>query len=525
MTVAALKGPHMDWNALSPLLALFGGATLTLMMGLLRPRFVRHMLVPFTAIASLGAAIGLSIWQWDRHADLVSAALRIDGLALVLILIICTAGIAAVLLSWRAAAPVEAAHGEYFALLLTSIAGMALLVEAQNTITLFVAFELLSIPLYVLCATEMRRATSLEAGLKYLIVGSVGSATLVYGLAMLYGATGSTDFSGIAKGATTGGMGTDVLFLTGIALTLTGLAFKASVAPFHQWTPDVYEGAPTPVTAFMAVATKAAAFGVLLRLFDVALIDSQPDWGPIMAALAATTIIVGNVGALAQTSLKRLLAWSSVAQAGYILAGVVVSTQLGVKATVFYLVVYLAMNLAAFAVVIARERETRLGDHIDSVAGLGATRPLLAWPMTLAMLSLAGIPGTAGFIGKIYLIDASVDGGYTWLGVFIVVGSMISLAYYLRVLAAIWMRPEVGTELMGGRAEVAGVAGRPALAGGAAVDALEPTVAAPEGVRHAEPEVVFVAVLFGAATLVGGIVPSPLFDFVKHAGRALTGLF
>src|SRR4029078_4932661 len=183
-------------------------------------------------------------------------------------------------------------------------------------------------------------------------------------------------------------MGTDVLFFTGIALTLTGLAFKASVAPFHQWTPDVYQGAPTLCTRFMAVATRAAVCGVLLRLFDVGLIDSQPDWAPIMAALAATTIIVGNVGAVAQTSLKRLLAWSGVAQAGYILAGVVVSTQLGVKATVFYLAVYLAMNLAAFAVIIARERETGLGDHIDSVRGLGAARPLLAWPMTLAMLSL-----------------------------------------------------------------------------------------------------------------------------------------
>jgi NADH-quinone oxidoreductase subunit N len=384
-----------------------------------------------------------------------------------------------------------------------------------------VAFELLSIPLYVLCATEMRRATSLESGLKYLIVGSVGSATLVYGLALLYGASGSTDFTGIAQGVAKQGTANDVLFFTGIALCLTGLAFKASVAPFHQWTPDVYQGAPTPVTAFMAVATKAAAFGVILRLFDVALIDTQADWGPAMAALAAITIVVGNVGALTQTSLKRLLAWSSVAQAGYILAGVVVSTSLGVKATVFYLAVYLGMNLAAFAVIIARERETGLGDHIDSVAGIGTSRPLLAWPMTIAMLSLAGIPATAGFIGKVYLIDATVDGDYTWLGVFIVVGSMISLAYYLRVIAAMWMRPAIGTELT---PAAAGVGGRPALAGGAATDPLEPTVAAYEGIRRAEPEVVFIAVLFGAATLVGGIIPTPLFNLVDHAGSAL-GLF
>jgi NADH-quinone oxidoreductase subunit N len=515
MIAAVAKAPHIDWSALSPIVALFGGATLVLLLGLLRPRFVRFTLVPLAAIVTLGAAMGLAIWQWDTKADLVSGALRIDGLALVLMILIFTAGIATVLLSWRAAAPVEAAHGEYFALLLTSIAGMALLVESQNTVTLFVAFELLSIPLYVLCATEMRRATSLESGLKYLIVGSVGSATLVYGLSLLYGASGSTDFTGIAQGVIKQGTANDVLFFTGIALVLTGLAFKASVAPFHQWTPDVYQGAPTPITAFMAVATKAAAFGVILRLFDVALINASPDWAPMMATLAAITIIVGNVGALAQTSLKRLLAWSSVAQAGYILAGVVVSSTLGMKATLFYLAVYLVMNLAAFAVIIARERETPLGDHIDSLAGIGATRPLLAWPMTFAMLSLAGIPATAGFIGKVYLIEASVNGNYTWLAIFIVVGSMISLAYYFRVLAAMWMRPAIGTELT---PAAAGVGGRPALAGGAG------TEAPAEITRRAEPEVIFVAVLFGAATIVGGIVPSPLFDFVNHAGSAL-GLF
>ena len=207
-----------------------------------------------------------------------------------------------------------------------------------------------------------------------------------------------------------GGLTGDSLLLTGIALSVVGLAFKASVAPFHQWTPDVYEGAPTPMTAFMAVATKAAAFGAFLRLFDVALLDASTDWAPALAALATITIVVGNVGALGQSSLKRLMAWSSVAQAGYMLAGVVVATRLGVQATVFYLGVYLMMNLAAFAVIVIRERETGLGDDIASVQGLGAQRPLLAMAMTLAMLGLAGIPATAGFIGKFYLIDAAVDG-------------------------------------------------------------------------------------------------------------------
>jgi NADH-quinone oxidoreductase subunit N len=384
---------------------------------------------------------------------------------------------------------------------------MIVLVAAQNLVTVFLGLELLSIPLYVLCATDLRRASSLESGLKYLVIGSLGSATLLYGLAFLYGATGATDFSAIAAALRDGGdLVSDPLLLTGIGLTIVGLAFKASVAPFHQWTPDVYEGAPTAVTAFMAVATKAAAFGVMLRLFDVALLGASADWAPPLAALAAVTIVVGNVGALGQSSLKRLLAYSSVAQAGYMLAGVVVASRLGLQAAVFYLAVYLVMNLAAFAVIVARERETPYGDDIASLNGLGSSRPLLAWPMTIAMLALAGFPATAGFIGKFYLIDAAVSNGYTWLAVFIVVGSMISLAYYLRVIAAIWMTPDERTA----PAPLPGP-DRPVLAGGSqAATAL-----------RGQGEVVAVAVVFGALTLILGIVPSPLFDVVRDAGAAI----
>ena len=510
MTALAASGPPLDWAGLSPLVAVLVGALIVLMLGLARSRLARETLVPTLSIVTLAVALGCGIWQWGERADLIAGALRLDELTLALTFLFCVAGIATVLLSWRHVAPREAAHGEYYALLLTSIAGMIVLVAAQNLVTLFLGFELLSIPLYVLCATEMRRASSLESGLKYLIVGSVGSATLLYGLAFIYGATGSTDFAQIARALAGGGeLVSDPLLLTGIALAIAGLAFKASAAPFHQWTPDVYEGAPTPVTAFMAVATKAAAFGVMLRLFDVALIDAALDWAPPLAVLAAVTIVVGNVGALGQSSLKRLLAYSSVAQAGYMLAGVVVASRLGVQATVFYLAVYLAMNLAAFAVIVARERETPLGDDIDALNGIGATRPLLAWPMTIAMLGLAGLPATAGFIGKFYLIDAAVAGDYAWLGVFIVVGSMISLAYYLRVIAAIWMRPAIEGDAAALAPPPAGE--QPALAGASE----EAT-----GLR-AQGEVVAVAVIFGAATLVLGIVPSPLLNLVRGAGAAL----
>ncbi len=511
MTLAAAKGPHIDWAGLSPLVALLGGAIVVLLVGLLRPRWVRETLVPLLGVAAFAAAIGLGIWQLGERKDLVSAALRIDDLTIVLSFVFCTGGIGAILLAWRGLAPREAAHGEFHALMLTSAAGMWVLVAAQNLVSLFLGLELLSVPLYVLCATEMRRERSLESGLKYLIIGSVGSATLLYGLALIYGATGTTDYTGIARAAE--GVVGDPLFLTGIALTVVGLGFKASVAPFHQWTPDVYQGAPTPVTAFMAVATKAAAFGVFLRFFDVALGPAQDEWAPALAVLATITILVGNVGAIGQTSLKRLMAWSSVAQAGYMLAGVVVGTKLGVSATVFYLGVYLLMNLAAFAVIVARERETALGDDLASVQGLGTTRPALALAMTAAMLGLAGIPATAGFIGKFYLIDAAVDGAYTWLGVVIVIGSMISLVYYLRVLAAMWMQgaPEPGEAVA-----VSTATSRPALAGGSAE--------ADAQLARRPVEVWAVALAFGAATIVFGIVPSPLFDLATKAGDALTNL-
>jgi NADH-quinone oxidoreductase subunit N len=515
LPLAAAKAPKIDWPGLSPILALAVGAIVVLLVGLFRATTTRRWIVPSLSLVTLAATLGLTIWQWGERKGIISDALRVDDLALMLNVLFVIAGAAAILLSWRDDAPGEAGQGEYHALLLSSIAGMAVLAGSQNLVALFLGFELLSIPLYVLCAAETRRETSLESGLKYLIVGSVGSATLLYGLALIYGATGSTDFAGIASEGSE--LARDPMLLTGVGLVAVGLAFKASVAPFHQWTPDVYQGAPTPITAFMAVATKAAALGVFLRFFDQALLPEAVDWAPALAVLAAATILVGNVGALGQDSLKRLLAWSGVAQAGYLLAGLVVSSRLGLQATVFYLAVYLVMNLAAFAVVVARERESGEGDDIEGLAGLGYTRPVLAWPMTIAMLSLAGIPATAGFVGKFYLIDAGVDGGYTWLAVAIVVGSMISLAYYLRVVARMWMTPAPV------EAEAPPPAVRPAIAGGSAeADAAGPP---PPERRPAGWETTGLAVLFGAATVALGIIPGPLFELAKDTGRSVPGLF
>jgi NADH-quinone oxidoreductase subunit N len=531
LAAAHIKGPHIDWAAFSPFVALTIGALLVLLVGLLPGRTAREQVVPLLTLIVLATAIVTEIARFKHHASIISGALQVDDLALVLDLIFSVSALATVILSWRGSASRDAGHGEYHSLLLFSVLGMAILVSAQNLITLFIGIELLSIPLYVLCASEFRREGSLESGLKYLVIGSVGSATLVYGLAMVYGATGSTDFSTIAAvtsaGKLSGGVLGDSLLLGGIALVVVGFAFKASVAPFHQWTPDVYEGAPSPITSFMATATKAAALGVFLRFFDVAVIGEQNTWAPWLATLATITIIVGNVGALGQSSLKRMLAYSGVAQAGYMLGGVVVGSQLGIEATVLYLAVYLAMNVTAFAVIVARERELRSpdvgvepGDDISSLAGLGRRQPWLAWPMTIAMLSLAGIPGTVGFIGKFQLIHALVAGDYTWLGVVLVIGSMISLAYYLRVVATMWMgsgpEPVPATPRPGAMPVIAG--------GSSEADELaepwpRPDQAAPE------PEVAFVAFLFAAASIFFGIFPSPLFNLVAHAGKAIGGIF
>ncbi len=264
MSLAAFNAPDIDYAGLSPIIALTGGLVLVLLTGLIGRR--QRALVSAASFIAYGATVGLVIWQFGEEKDLVSGALRLDELGLVATLISILCAVFVIPLSWREEAadraPGPGGHGEFQALLIASVLGMALLSMAQNLVIFFVGLELLSVPLYVLCGSALRRQVSLEAGLKYLIVGSLGSATLLYGLAFIYGGSGSTDFSGIREGIGAG-LADDPLILIGIALTATGLAFKLSIAPFHQWTPDVYQGAPTPVTAFMAVATKAAAFAVL----------------------------------------------------------------------------------------------------------------------------------------------------------------------------------------------------------------------------------------------------------------------
>jgi NADH-quinone oxidoreductase subunit N len=503
--------PDIDYAGISPIIALTAGIVVVLIAGLVAPGRKQRIVVSIFGLGTLAAAAGLCIWQWGEEKDLIAGALRLDDLGLSVSLIAIAAAAFCIPLSWREEAFDRAAgptgHGEFQALLLCSVLGMVLIAQAQNLVAFFVALELLSVPLYILCGSALRRRESLESGLKYLIVGSLGSATLLYGLAFVYGASGSTDFTAIAEGIGESAFD-DPLLLIGIALAATGLAFKLSIAPFHQWTPDVYQGAPTPVTAFMAVATKAAVFAVLVRFFEVALGPAVDDWQPALAALAAVTIVVGNVGALGQSSLKRLLGYSGVAQAGYMLVAVVAATEAGVSAFVFYLVAYALANLPAFAVIAIRERETPFGDDIRAVEGLGRERPALAAALTVSMLALAGLPGTAGFMGKLFVIEAGIEGDYTWLAVMIAIGTMISLAYYLRVTAAVWMRPAAERPVAAGEP-------MPAIAGGS-----QEADAAGSRCRV----IVGLTLLATAASVFFGVIPSPLVDFAEHAGAAIGSL-
>ena len=505
LAAAVPAAPYIDWAGLSPLLALLGGAIIALIVGLAGPRGIRTQVVPLIALATFGVALACVISLWGQSIVLIEGALQLDPLTLILMLVICGGGVVATLLAWREQAAEDIAHGEFFSLMLLGSAGMFVLVASRDLVTTFVGLELLSLPLYILCASRVREERSLEAGLKYLIIGSVGSATVLYGFALLYGATGQTGYNEIASAISSNGLATDPLFLTGVAMCTVGFAFKASLAPFHQWTPDVYEGAPTPVTAFMSVATKAAAFGVIIRLFDVALRPAIESWRPIWIAIALITMVVGNVGALRQPSMKRMLAYSSIAQAGYILVGFVLVTDLGVQAICSYLVLYSLGNLAAFTVVIARERETTEGDNISALRGLGTERPALALVMTISMLSLAGIPATAGFMGKLRLVEAAAGADYAWLAAVLVVLSVISMAYYLPVIATIWRgETQPGTDA---------ASGVPVLAGGAPEADAEP--------RRAGWELTLVGVVLAAAVVVFGIVPQPVFNLVASAARGL----
>jgi NADH-quinone oxidoreductase subunit N len=437
--------PHVDWLTLSPELSLLAAAAICLMIAVLVPASRRRELAAFFAFAGFvtGGVFAGVVYGRSAHAVLeVGNAVTRDRLGAFAAILVCGTGAIAVLVSYTHRLR-EAYVGEYYALLATAGAGMCFLLQAHNLMTLFLGLEWFSIALYILCAIDMELETSLEAGLKYLVIGSFGSAALLFGSALVYGATGQLEFTQIAAHANPH----DALLLAGLAMMLVGLAYKASAAPFHQWTPDVYEGAPTAVTAFMSAATKATALVLILRVLRVAFPQEAHLWTIVLAVIACASLAIGNLAALVQRNVKRILAYSSVSHAGFMLIAIAANNALGARALLYYLVPYCAMSIGAFAVVAARERELQAPVTLDSLSGMGWERPFLGVAMWVFMLGFAGFPLTGGFVGKFYAFSAAYDRGWIWLIIVGVVATLVSLYYYLGIVRALYFRTPVEFQL------------------------------------------------------------------------------
>ncbi len=367
--------------------------------------------------------------------------------------IVLAAAFVTVLLSADYIAARDLNVGEYLALLLGATGGMVLMALANDLIVMFLGLELLSLPLYVLSAFWRTNEASLEAGIKYFVLGAFSSAFFLYGIALIYGATGATNLVRINLALTQGGLTPSPLLLMGVGLLLVGFGFKVGLVPFQWWMPDVYEGAPTPVTAFMSVATKAAAFAAFFRAFLVAVPPGIVDWQLVLAAIAVLTMTVGNIAALVQTNIKRMLAYSSIAHAGYILVALVAGGDAGISAAAFYLAAYAAMNLAAFGAVIALGQGTRERLTLAELSGAAQDQPWAAAALAISLFSLAGFPPFAGFVAKFFVFGAAVNAGYVWLAVIGVLNSLISVYYYLGPIVRMYMSaPVEGWKPSGARA-------------------------------------------------------------------------
>ncbi|HEY6596155.1 MAG TPA: NADH-quinone oxidoreductase subunit NuoN [Asanoa sp.] len=511
--------PHIDYAAIAPMLILFGVACVGVLVEALLPRSVRYGAQLVLSLAGLVAALVAVVAQSGTRTLTAGQAIAVDGPALFLQgSIIVLAVMATLMIGERSLEPggpfvaqaaitvgsepdrqqaVRSPGGtEVYPLALFAVSGMLLFVSANDLLTMFVALEVLSLPLYLLCAlARKRRLLSQEAALKYFMLGAYASAFFLFGVAMIYGFTGglpAAQRTGSSVGlatihaATATSTASPVLLFAGLALLSIGLLFKATAAPFHVWTPDVYQGAPTPVTAFMAACTKVAAFGALLRVLYVAFDGARWDFTPVLGAIAVLTMLVGAVLSVTQTDLKRLLAYSSIANAGYLLVGVLAGGKSGVSSTMFYLVAYGFSVIAAFAVLTLVRDADGEATHLSRWAGIGRRSPAFAAMFTFVLLAFAGIPLTSGFISKFAVFGAAIDGGQTWLVVVGVISSMILAFPYLRVVVMMWLSEPGETT---------------------------PTVSIPGALTAA-------ALVIGvAATLLLGVVPAPLLDLSDSAAQ------
>jgi NADH-quinone oxidoreductase subunit N len=485
-----IQGPSVDWFAIAPEVALIVGA-FTLLLTAAFARGHERALSLILGLGTLIVSVGFSVAAWgDAPVVTMADAFRVDDLTELVRITVAALAALVLLLSvgWNR---LREQGSEFTALLLLTCAGMGVVAGSTSFVTLFVGLELFSLSLYVLVAFDGKSRASLEASFKYLVLGTLGSIVLVYGAAFLYGATGSFMYDGIAASLAEGGSGEAVVTL-GTALVLVGLLFKVGVMPFHMWVPDVYEGAPTQITGFMAGATKLVAFVALARILLDALPAVEHLWSPVLIIVAIVTIIGGNIAALVQTNVKRMIAWSSVGAAGYALIGVIVNGDEGLRGLVFYLAAYAFTAMGAFAVIAVFERDqVREKGYatLDGMRAWGFSRPFAAMAMVVFLLAFAGFPPTAGFIGKFVVSGTAVTNGYAYLAIIGAIGSVIGLGYYLRVILSLYDRS---------RKSDVGLPATPGL-GGATV----------------------VILLCLAVVLLGGILPGVLLDWSGQASAFL----
>ena len=439
-----------DFYTLLPIIVLTVWAVALLLVDLFIPK-ERKGWTALLAAAGLALTAGFALSQTGQESYGFNGMVVLDGFSTFVNILLLFSGLMGIALAYSYLKRMGIERGEYYSLMLFSVAGMMLMAQASDLIVVFLALELLSIPLYVLAAFAHPQHNSGEAGIKYFLLGAFSGGFVVYGIALVFGATQSTALTGIATAALTGAANVP-LMLAGSALILVGFAFKVAAVPFHMWTPDVYEGAPTSVTAFMAAGAKIAGFAALMRVFSTAFPSLAADLSPVLAVLAALTMIVGNVTAVSQTNIKRMLAYSSIAHAGYIMMAFVAFGNAevapsAVAAGIFYLVAYAITNFGSWGIVIVLEEadpsadsgQAAKGLELSDYAGLGKTNPLMAAAMTVFMLSLTGIPPTLGLVGKLYLFRAVVAVDMYWLAIIGVLTSLISAFYYLRVVVIMYM--------------------------------------------------------------------------------------
>ncbi len=428
-----------DLGQIAPIATLTGFFLFAIVVDLVLPKSRRGGAVAIVAVTGFAYSLGTAVYRWlyAQGGYAYHQFATGDNFALFFEILFASLGILTVALSHSYLRRRGLLESEFHILIMSAVIGMMVLGSATSLVTVFLGLELLSIALYIVCGYARTESRSQEAAAKYLLVGGFASAFVLYGMALIYGGAGTTVIPEIAKRLGSAATG-NPLILLGIVLMGVGFAFKVSAAPFHMWTPDVYQGAPLPVTAFMSVGTKAAAFAMIVRVFAGGLPHLAPEWQALLAFVAATSMIVGNLMAIAQSSLKRLLAYSGVAQAGYILIGVIAGGQNGLSAVLYYLFVYMFMNFGAFAVITLLAGPEGDRDHISDLEGLGRRNPVMGILMTVFMFSLAGFPPSVGFFGKLFLFTAGVGAGYTWLVVLAVLMSVVSVFYYVRVLVPVW---------------------------------------------------------------------------------------